>query len=158
MLRAIPSVGAISMAMFLAHRPPMRKAGRNLIWAVVGFGAATIVFGFSRNFWLSLGALFVTGALDNISVVVRHSTVQLATPDDMRGRVNAVNSLFISTSNQLGEFESGLTATIAAAYFGATYGPMAAVIAGGIGTILVVSGVAIAWPQVKAVKTLTTAH
>jgi MFS family permease len=157
-LRAVPSVGAITMAMILAHRPPMQKAGRNLLWAVVGFGVATIVFGLSRNFWISLVALFFTGVLDNISVVVRHSTVQLATPDDMRGRVNAVNSLFISTSNQLGEFESGLTATIATAYFGATYGPMAAVIAGGIGTILVVAGVALAWPQVKQVKTLTAAH
>jgi MFS family permease len=154
-LRAVPSVGAISMAMFLAHRPPMQRAGRNLLVAVVGFGIATVVFGLSRNFVLSLFALFLTGAFDNISVVVRHSTVQLATPDDMRGRVNAVNSLFISTSNQLGEFESGLTATIATAYFGVMWGPMASVIAGGIGTILVVAWVAFAWPQVGAVKRLT---
>jgi hypothetical protein len=91
-------------------------------------------------------------------VVVRHSTVQIATPDDMRGRVNAVNSLFISTSNQLGEFESATTAAIAVNFFGAVYGPMAAVIAGGAGTILVVAAVAFAWPQVGAVKTLTSKH
>jgi MFS family permease len=157
-LRAAPSVGAILMAMFLAHRPPMTRAGRNLLWAVVGFGIATIVFGISRNFWVSLVALFFTGAFDNISVVVRHSTVQIATPDDMRGRVNAVNSLFISTSNQLGEFESATTAAIAVNFFGAVYGPMAAVIAGGAGTILVVAAVAFAWPQVGAVKTLTSRH
>lgn len=157
-LRAAPSIGAISMAMYLAHRPPMTKAGRNLLWAVVGFGVATVVFGLSRNFWVSLVALLFTGALDNISVVVRHSTVQIATPDEMRGRVNAVNSLFISTSNQLGEFESATTAAIAVNFFGAIYGPMAAVIAGGVGTILVVGAVALAWPQVGAVKTLSSKH
>jgi MFS family permease len=146
MMYAAPSVGAFVTAMILAHRKPMQHAGRNMLWAVVGFGAATIVFGLSRNFLLSLAALVFTGVFDNISVVVRHTLVQLLTPDSMRGRVNAVNSVFISCSNELGAFESGLTA--------AWLGPMTSVVAGGIGTIVVVGGVASMWPHLLGVKRL----
>jgi MFS family permease len=134
-LRAAPSVGAVTMAMFLAHRPPMRRAGRALLLAVAGFGAATIVFGLSRNFWLSFVMLILAGAFDNISVVVRHTLVQLLTPDAMRGRVSAVNQVFIGSSNELGGMESGLTA--------AWWGPVASVVVGGIGTIVTVLAVAL---------------
>jgi len=161
-LRAAPSVGAVSMAMLLAHTPPMKHAGRNLLLAVTGFGAAIIVFGLSRSFPLSLAVLFFAGACDNISVVVRHSLVQLLTPDAMRGRVNAVNTVFISSSNELGEFESGTTADIAqrlaGRYLGSAaalmWGPMIAVAAGGAGTIVVVIAAALLWPELAAVKRL----
>ena len=145
-LRAAPAVGALVMALTLAHLPPMRKAGKSLLWAVAGFGAATIVFGLSRNFWLSLVMLAITGALDNISVVVRHTLVQVLTPDHMRGRVSAVNNMFIGTSNELGEFESGMMAKF--------FTPAGSVVIGGIGTILVVLGVAALWPQVRGLGAL----
>ena len=109
--------------------------------AVAGFGLATIAFGFSHWFWLSFLMLFVCGALDNISVVVRHTLVQLLTPDEKRGRVSAVNSLFIGTSNELGGFESGPLAH----YFG----PVFSVVSGGVGTILVVLAVALIWPEIR---------
>ncbi len=156
-LRAAPSIGALSMAVVLAHRPPMERAGRNLLWSVAGFGAAIIVFGLSRNFWLSIAALVLTGIFDNVSVVVRHSLVQLLTPDPMRGRVNAVNSVFISSSNELGEFESATTAAQRVRLAGPMWGPMFAVAAGGLGTIIVVVLVALAWPQVAAVRRLAHA-
>ena len=100
------------MAVVMAHRPPLRHAGRDLLWAVTGFGLATIVFGLSQNFWLSLAMLFCTGAVDNISVIVRHTLVQMLTPDAMRGRVSAVNGMFIGASNELGGFESGMVAAL----------------------------------------------
>jgi MFS family permease len=161
-LRAAPSIGSVLMAMVQAHRPPMRRAGRNLMFAVTGFGLAIIVFGLSRNFLLSLGALFCAGMCDNISVVVRHSIVQLLTPDAMRGRVNAVNTVFISSSNELGEFESGTTADIAqrlvarygAAGMAAAWGPMIAATAGGVGTIVVVAVAALLWPELRRVGRL----
>ena len=118
------------MAVWLAHHPLERRAGRKMFAAVALFGVATIVFGVSRSFALSLAALAVLGASDMISIVVRQSLVQLRTPDAMRGRVSAVNSMFIGASNQLGEFESGVTA----AWFGA----VPAVIIGGVGTLLIV--------------------
>ncbi|MBI5833539.1 MAG: MFS transporter [Armatimonadetes bacterium] len=139
-LRAAPSVGALMMALVLAHRPPMKRAGPALLMSVAGFGLATIVFGLSRNFWLSLAMLWFTGVLDNISVVVRHTLVQVLTPDAMRGRVSAVNQVFISLSNEMGALESG---TVAAAF-----GPVVSVVAGGIGTILVVLAVAGLWPEI----------
>jgi MFS family permease len=145
-LLAAPSVGALLMALTLAHRPPMRRAGRALVVAVIGFGAATIVFGLSRSFWLSLAALFLTGAFDNVSVVVRSTLLQLLTPDEMRGRVGAVNSLFIGGSNELGGFESGAVAQFA--------GPVASVVLGGVGTILVVLTVARAWPEIARLGAL----
>ena len=145
-LLAAPSIGACSMALLLAHRPPLRKAGRALLLAVTGFGVATVLFGISRNFWLSLAMLFLIGACDNISVVVRQTLVQLLTPDEMRGRVGALNGLFIGTSNELGGFESGLVAGF--------FGPLAAVVSGGLGTVFVVIGVAWLWPQLRNYGTL----
>src|SRR6266567_1271576 len=109
-LQAALPLGSLFTAMLLAHRPPLQKAGRALLWAVGGFGVATIGFGLSNWFWFSFAMLFLCGAMDNISVVVRHTLVQLLTPDEKRGRVSAVNSLFIGTSNELGGFESGLVA------------------------------------------------
>jgi MFS family permease len=149
-LRAAPSIGAFSMALVLAHRPPMRRAGRSLVWAVAGFGIATIVFGVSRNPYLSFAMLAVTGALDNVSVVVRQTLVQVLTPDEMRGRVSAVNAIFIGSSNELGEFESGMAA--------AWFGPIAAVVGGGVGTILVVLAIALVWPRVMRLGTLHDAE
>ena len=145
-LRAAPSFGAVLMALTLAHLPPMRRAGLTMLWAVAGFGAATVVFGLSHHFWLSIAALVVTGACDNISVVVRHTLVQLLTPDPMRGRVSAVNNVFIGSSNELGSFESGVTAAL--------FGPVLSVVAGGLGTILVVLGVARIWPEVRRIGRL----
>jgi len=140
-LRAAPFVGSFAMALVLAHRPPFLRAGRALLWSVALFGAATVVFGLSTNFALSLGMLFALGAMDQISIVVRHVLVQVRTPDALRGRVSAVNSLFIESSNELGGFESGAVASI--------FGPVVSVVSGGIGTILVVIGVAWAWPEVR---------
>jgi MFS family permease len=138
-LRAAPAVGAMAMAVWIAHRPPLCRPGLALLVAVAGFGAATIVFGFSTNFWLSLAMLALTGALDNVSVVVRGTLMQMLTPDEMLGRVAAVNSVFISSSNELGEFESGAVAALV--------GPVASVVAGGVGTILVVLLTALRWPR-----------
>lgn len=145
-LNTAPSVGAICVALTLAHRPPFRKAGRTLLLAVVGFGLATIIFGVSRLFWLSLLMLFVLGGLDNISVVIRSTLLLVRTPDAMRGRIAAVNALFVSVSNELGGFESGVTAQL--------IGPVASVVAGGIGTILVVLIVAWIWPEMRHLGTL----
>jgi len=140
-LRAAPAVGAICMAVTLSHLPPLRRAGRALLLGVTAFGIVTIVFGLSSSFWLSLLMLAGCGAADNISVVVRHSLVQLRTPNQMRGRVSAVNSLFISASNELGEFESGIVARF--------FGPVVSVISGGIGTIIVVALTAWIWPEIR---------
>ena len=117
--------GRFAWPWLLAHRPPLRRAGVTLLWAVAGFGAATIVFGVSQWFWLSLLMMFLIGALDNISVVVRHTLVQMLTPDEMRGRVSAVNGVFIMASNDLGGLESGLTAWL--------FGPVVSVVGGGSG-------------------------
>jgi len=145
-LRAAPSVGAIAMSFLIAHKPPMRRAGASLLWSVAGFGASMIVFGLSRDFWLSLLVLGVGGALDTISVVIRHTLVQMGTPEYLRGRVSAVNGVFISSSNQLGEFESG-----SVAHF---FGPVASVVSGGIGTIVVVLLIAVTWPQLRLLRSL----
>jgi MFS family permease len=149
-LRAAPSLGAVLMALTLAHRPPLKKAGDAMLLAVAGFGFATIVFGLSKNFVLSFVALAFTGSCDNISVVVRHTLVQLLTPDAMRGRVSAVNNIFIGSSNELGAFESGITAAL--------FGPVLSVVGGGIGTILVVLGTAWKWPQVRTIGALQSAE
>jgi MFS family permease len=140
-LQAALPLGSLLCALVLAHRPPMQHAGRTLLWAVTIFGLATIAFGFSRQFWSSFLMLFVCGAVDNISVVVRHTLVQLLTPDEKRGRVSAVNSLFIGTSNELGGFESGIVAH--------WFGPVFSVVSGGVGTILVVIAVALMWPEIR---------
>ncbi|WP_208601530.1 MFS transporter [Caballeronia fortuita] len=145
-LRAAPAVGALAGSIWLAHFPLRQRAGTALFGGVIAFGIATIVFGLSRDIYVSLVALAALGASDVISVVVRMSLVQLQTPDEMRGRVGAINSLFIGTSNQLGEFESGMTAGL--------FGAVPAVLIGGIGTI----AVALLWmrlfPALRATKTL----
>jgi len=141
LLQAALPVGSLACALFMAHRPPLMKAGKTLIWAVAGFGVATIGFGLSTSFWLSWLMLFVCGATDNVSVIVRHTLVQLLTPDEKRGRVSAVNSLFIGTSNELGGFESGVDAQ--------WLGPVFSVVSGGLGTIAVVLLVAAVWPQIR---------
>ena len=133
-LRAAPSIGAVSMALVLSHRPRAKSAGRVLLLAVAGFGAATIVFGISRWFWLSWAMLLLTGVFDNVSVVLRQSLVQTKTPDYLKGRVLAVQNIFISCSNQLGAVESGWTA--------AWFGPVVSVAGGGLATILIVVGFA----------------
>jgi MFS family permease len=118
---------------------------------VAVFGLATVVFGLSQWFWFSFAMLFVCGAVDNVSVVVRHTSVQLLTPDDKRGRVSAVNSLFIGTSNELGGFESGFMAYFFGAAMGHSNaaGATVSVVSGGIGTILVVLAVAWLWPEIR---------
>ena len=145
-MRAAPAVGAFAMALLVAHLPPMKHAGKTLLWCVTGFGIATILFGLSKTFWLSLGLLFFIGAFDSVSVIIRGSIVQLVTPDEMRGRVSAVNNIFIGTSNEFGALESGLTAAL--------FGPVISVVAGGIGTILVVLGVSLRWPQTRKIGAL----
>lgn len=140
-LRAAPSVGAVVTAITLAYLPPLRHAGRALLWAVAGFGVATIIFGLSRSFALSLLMLALLGGLDNISVVIRGTLLLVCTPDELRGRISAVNSVFIGASNELGGFESGLAAAL--------LGPVLAVATGGIGTILVVIVVALVWPEIR---------
>jgi MFS family permease len=145
-MRATPAIGAFATALVVAHLPPMRQAGSTLLWCVTGFGMATILFGLSKVFWLSLGLLFLVGAFDSVSVIIRGSIVQLVTPDEMRGRVSAVNNIFIGTSNEFGALESGLTAAL--------FGPVISVVAGGIGTILVVLGVAFRWPETRRIGAL----
>ena len=145
-LRAAPAVGAFIMALVVAYLPPMRHAGKSLLWCVTGFGIATIIFGLSKVFWLSLGMLFLAGAFDSVSVIIRGSIVQLITPDEMRGRVSSVNNIFIGTSNEFGALESGLTAAL--------FGPVISVVAGGIGTIVTVLGVAKYWPETRKIGRL----
>ncbi|HLZ61224.1 MAG TPA: MFS transporter [Ktedonosporobacter sp.] len=145
-LRAAPSIGAICVIFFLAHRPPFKKAGRALLWTVAGFGIATLIFGLSRSFWLSLLALLLLGGLDSISVVIRGTLLLTRTPDAMRGRIAAVDSLFTSASNELGGFESGLIAQL--------FGPIISVVSGGIGTILVVLLVALLLPELRRLGAL----
>ena len=128
-LRGAPALGALAMTAVLARHPVERKVGLRMFQAVIVFGLATIVFSLSRNIGLSLLALAVMGAADTVSMVIRILLVQLSTPDEMRGRVGAVNFLFIGASNELGEFESGTTAAL--------FGTVPAALLGGIGTILV---------------------
>ncbi|CUW37759.1 putative MFS-type transporter, permase [Magnetospirillum sp. XM-1] len=129
LLRSAPAVGAALSAFLLAHRPPERHAGHKLFIAVAVFGLGTVVFGLSTSFPLSLAALAVLGAADMVSVVLRQTLVQISTPDDMRGRVSAVNMVFITASNELGEFESGVAAAL--------LGTVPAVVAGGLGCLIV---------------------
>jgi len=147
LLRTAPGVGAATMAIFVAHRP-MRRAGVKMLWCVAGFGFFTITFGLSHSFWLSLIALFLVGASDMVSVIVRAILIQIATPDEMRGRVNAVDMIFIGASNELGEFESGLTAH--------WFGTVPAVVLGGIGTLIVVGLWAMGFPELRRADQLTS--
>jgi MFS family permease len=145
-MRAATSIGALVMAFLIAHLPPMKNAGKTLLWAVAGFGIATIVFGLSTSFILSVAMLGLLGALDNISVVIRGTLLLTQTPDEMRGRISSVNSIFIGVSNELGAFESGFAAAL--------FGPVIAVVAGGIGTIIVVLVTARVFPEMRKLKTL----
>ncbi len=145
-MRAAPGIGAFVMALLIAYLPPMKHAGKTLLWVVGGFGVATIGFGLSHWLWLSLVMLTLTGVFDSVSVVIRHTIIQLLTPDEMRGRISAVNNIFIGTSNELGAFESGLSA--------AFFGPVISVVAGGVGTILVVFGVSAIWPETRKIGAL----
>jgi hypothetical protein len=141
LLRAAPGVGASAMAAVLASRPVRQRAGAIMLWCVGGFGAATVVFAFSRSLVLSLAALVLVGATDMVSVVVRGTLVQITTPDAMRGRVNSVELMFIGASNQLGQFESGLTAQ--------WFGTVPAVALGGIGALMVTALWAWAFPELR---------
>jgi MFS family permease len=148
LLRAAPGVGAAIMAVLLAFRPLRRRVGKIMLACVAGFGAFTIVFGISRSLTLSLISLVLVGAVDMVSIVVRGTLVQIATPDEVRGRVNAVDMIFIGASNELGEFESGLTAH--------WFGTVPAVILGGAGTLLVVGLWAWTFPELGKVDKLTS--
>ena len=134
LLRAMPSVGALAVSLTMLVKPIKRRAGVTMLWCVGIFGAATVVFGLSKSMWLSMAALVVVGASDMVSVVVRSSILQLATPPEMRGRVSAVNWLFIGASNEFGEFESGLTAQ--------WWGAVRAVVIGGIASMVVTASAA----------------
>lgn len=145
-LRAAPGAGAIAMAVLVAHRPINRRAGKTMLTCVFGFGLCTIVFGFSRNLALSLAALMLLGAFDMVSVIVRHTVIQLGTPDSMRGRVSSVNMVFIGASNEVGQFESGITAE--------WFGTVPAVVLGGVGTLVVVLLWAWLFPALRRVDRL----
>ena len=147
MLRAAPAAGAVTMSLLMARFPFQRHAGARLFICVAIFGAATVVFGFSHSLALSLAALFVAGAADSISVIIRGSLLQLATPPEMRGRVSAVNSLFIGASNELGEFESGLTAQ--------WWGAVRATVYGGIGALMVAGLWSVIFPGLRRTDELS---
>jgi len=141
LLRAAPALGAVIMAIILAYNPPKHNAGKYLLLSIAAFGFATILFALSGNFYLSLFALFLTGAFDNVSVVIRHTIIQLSTPDNMRGRVAAVNSIFIGSSNEIGAFESGVAARL--------MGLRASVFFGGAMTVLIVAATAKLAPKLR---------
>jgi MFS family permease len=147
-LRTAPAVGAGAMAVYLAHKPMRRRVGATMLWCVAGFGVFTILFGISRSLILSLVALVLVGATDMVSVIVRATLIQIATPDEMRGRVNSVDMVFIGASNELGQFESGLTAH--------WFGTVPAVVLGGIGTLIVTAGWAWLFPELRNADKLTT--
>jgi MFS family permease len=150
LLRSAPGVGAAVMAIVVAHRPIRRRAGMAMLLCVAGFGVFTIAFGISHSLILSLIALFLCGASDMVSVIIRATLVQIATPDEMRGRVNAVDMLFIGVSNELGEFESGFTAQ--------WFGTVPAVVIGGIGTLVVIGIWAWLFPELRKADQLTVAE
>jgi MFS family permease len=148
-LRSGPGIGAVTMAIVVAHWPLKRHAGAAMLCCVAGFGFFTVVFGLSRDIALSMAVLILAGACDMVSVIVRHTLVQLATPDGMRGRVSAVNMIFIGASNEVGQFESGLTAQ--------WFGTVPAVVIGGIGTMVVVVVWACLFPALRQVNELSPA-
>lgn len=147
-LRSGPAIGALLMALALARWPLRRRAGVRMFWAVAAFGVATIVFGLSKNMWLSVAALAFLGAADMVSMYIRQTLVQIVTPDHMRGRVSSVSGLFISASNELGEFESGVVSRF--------IGPVGAVLFGGVGTIFVTLGWAWMFPALRQADLLDT--
>ena len=143
-LNAAPSLGAVLISLMATHRPPIERAGRNLIWTVVGFGLSMLVFGFSTNFWLSLFALFVSGVFDGVSVVIRRSMMRLLSPNHLRGRIAATNSIFIVASNELGAFESGMLAS--------WIGVVPCVTVGGVLTLAVAALAAVLAPQLRLLR------
>lgn len=143
-LRAAPSAGAFLMAIYLIYQPPLKNTGKYLMYCVGGFGVCMILFALSRNFYLSLILLFISGAFDNVSVVVRSIIMQTLTPPDMKGRVSSVNSMFIGSSNEIGAFESGMTARF--------FGTVPSVILGGIMTLLVVGVTAVKAPLLRKLR------
>ncbi len=145
-LRAAPGIGALLTALITTRLPPWRRPGRVLVLVVAGFGLATVGFGLSTNYWLSLACLFLTGATDSISMVIRGTLQQMITPDYLRGRVASVNYMFINFSNELGAFESGAAAAL--------FGPVMSVVGGGVGTLVVVLVVALVWPQLGRIGPL----
>jgi MFS family permease len=145
-MRAMPALGSILMGFILAMRPPIRRGGRTILITVLIFGVATIIFGLTKSFTVSLTALFILGAADNISVVIRQTVLQLLTPDSMRGRVTAVSVIFIGSSNELGEFESGVAASF--------LGLVPSVVFGGVMTLVTVGVVAIVWPELLRLGSL----
>jgi hypothetical protein len=147
LLRAMPSIGALGVSLAMTVKPIKHDAGKLMLVCVGIFGAATVVFGLSRTLWLSLLALVVVGASDMVSVVVRSSVLQLATPPEMRGRVSAVNWLFIGASNEFGEFESGVTAQ--------WWGAVRAVVVGGIGSMMVTGFASVLFPALRNADALT---
>src|ERR1700693_3824353 len=147
LLRTAPGVGAAIMAVLLAHRPLRGRSGPTLLWSVAGFGIFTIIFGVSHSLTISLAALFLVGATDMVSGIVRATLVQLRTPDEMRGRVTAVDMIFIGTSNEFGQFESGVTAQ--------WFGTVPAVVLGGIGTLIVIAMWAWLFPELRQAGELT---
>jgi MFS family permease len=149
LLRSAPGVGAALMAILIAHRPLRGRAGPTMLWCVAGFGVCTILFGISRSIVLSLIALLLIGATDMVSIIIRGTLIQLGTPDEMRGRVNAVDMLFIGVSNEVGQFESGLTAQ--------WFGTVPAVVLGGIGTLVVIALWAWWFPELRKADQLTNA-
>jgi len=156
-LRTAPGLGALFTSYLLTHRPPIQHAGRTLLGSVAGFGAAIIVFGLARTFPLAWGMLFLAGALDMVSVVIRHTLIQLWTPDEMRGRVSAVNGMFIGISNELGEFESGTVAHLFERPHDVAFGPTVSVVSGGVGTILIVLLTGWLFPDVRRHRRLDEA-
>jgi MFS family permease len=146
MLRCAPGVGAVLMGLVVAHWPLRRRAGLVMLWCVFAFGVCTVIFGLSRNLALSLAMLLLIGASDSVSVIVRSTMIQLATPDEMRGRVSAVNSVFIGASNEVGQFESGVTAQ--------WFGTVPAVVIGGIGTMVIVLAWSALFPRLRRMDKL----
>ncbi|SFS04531.1 Transmembrane secretion effector [Granulicella pectinivorans] len=147
LLRAMPSIGALTVSILLTIRPVQRSAGKIMLICVAIFGAATVVFGLSKSLWVSIVALILIGASDMVSVVIRSSILQLATPPEMRGRVSAVNWLFVGASNEFGEFESGVTAQ--------WWGAVRAVVIGGMASLVVTGASSILFPQLRRADKLT---
>jgi MFS family permease len=141
LLRTAPAIGAVATSFFLAYKQPSKRAGFNLLWTVAAFGICTILFALCTNYWIAFGMLFLTGAFDNVSVVIRQTVLQLMTPDNMRGRVSAVNSIFVGSSNEIGAFESGAMARV--------MGLVPSIIFGGGMTVVVVGVINQLNPQLK---------
>lgn len=144
LLNAAPSLGAMLITLFATHRPPVAKAGRNLLWTVTGFGVTILIFAFSKNFYLSLAALFFSGVFDGISIVIRRSMIRLLSPEHLRGRVAAASWIFISASNELGAFESGMLA--------AWIGTVPCVAVGGLLTLGIVALTGFAMPELRRLR------